>query len=74
MTTKELQPLHQANNGRNNLTDYQDSLSGFSWKEVEKQFSWHQTGRVNMAYECIDRHVGDGYGEKSGAPLPGWRE
>src|SRR5690606_14825186 len=29
-----------------------------------KEFSWYQTGKVNMAYECIDRHVDDGYGEK----------
>lgn len=64
MATKELQPLHQANKVRNNLTDYPESLSGFSWKEAEKQFSWHKTGRVNMAYECIDRHVEDGHGEK----------
>ncbi|MBS4197467.1 acetate--CoA ligase [Lederbergia citri] len=36
----------------------------FNWKEIKKNFSWHNTGKVNMAYECVDRHVEDGFGEK----------
>ncbi|RNF40148.1 acetate--CoA ligase [Planococcus salinus] len=48
-----------------NLSNYEESLAGFSWKEVEKQFTWHTTGKVNVAHECIDRHVEDGYGEKT---------
>ncbi|MBS4198293.1 acetate--CoA ligase [Bacillus sp. FJAT-49732] len=36
----------------------------FNWEEVKKHFSWHKTGKVNMAYECIDRHVEAGFGEK----------
>ncbi|MBS4220358.1 acetate--CoA ligase [Bacillus sp. FJAT-49711] len=36
----------------------------FNWEKVEKHFSWHKTGKVNMAYECIDRHVESGNGEK----------
>ena len=27
----------------------------FDWKETEKEFSWYETGKVNMAYEAIDR-------------------
>src|SRR3954452_436259 len=29
----------------------------FDWKETEKQFSWSETGLVNLAYEAIDRHA-----------------
>lgn len=36
----------------------------FTWKAIESHFSWSDTGNVNMAYESVDRHVADGYGEK----------
>ncbi len=29
----------------------------FDYKTIEKEFSWHETGKVNMAHECIDRHA-----------------
>jgi acetyl-CoA synthetase len=40
-----------------NLTNYENTYDNFDWKEVEKQFSWYESGRVNMAYEAIDRHA-----------------
>ncbi|AYB39034.1 acetate--CoA ligase [Brevibacillus laterosporus] len=40
-----------------NLTDYDHTYETFQWEEVEKQFSWYETGKVNMAYEAIDRHA-----------------
>ncbi|WP_409297177.1 acetate--CoA ligase [Peribacillus sp. SCS-26] len=40
-----------------NLHSYEDAYKSFDWAEAEKQFSWHETGRVNMAYEAIDRHA-----------------
>ncbi|WP_409289849.1 acetate--CoA ligase [Peribacillus sp. SCS-37] len=40
-----------------NLQSYEDAYKSFDWAEAEKQFSWHETGRVNMAYEAIDRHA-----------------
>ncbi|OAT84540.1 acetate--CoA ligase [Bacillus sp. MKU004] len=43
--------------GNYNLQSYEDTYSSFDWKEVEKEFSWHETGRVNLAYEAIDRHA-----------------
>ncbi len=46
--------------GSFNLKDYNEMYNGFDWGEVEKQFSWSQTGKVNMAYEAIDRHA-EGY-------------
>ncbi|WP_031407621.1 acetate--CoA ligase [Geobacillus vulcani] len=43
--------------GDYNLKDYEETYKRFQWSEVEKEFSWHETGRVNMAYEAIDRHA-----------------
>jgi acetyl-CoA synthetase len=43
--------------GNYNLKNYEETYSQFDWKEAEKVFSWHETGRVNMAYEAIDRHA-----------------
>ncbi|SFD68578.1 acetyl-CoA synthetase [Lentibacillus persicus] len=40
-----------------NMADYDSARADFSWYEVEKAFSWHETGNVNMAYEAIDRHA-----------------
>jgi acetyl-CoA synthetase len=47
-----------------NLKNYEEARRTFSWAEVEKQFSWYTTGKVNMAYEAIDRHVESGLGDK----------
>ncbi len=42
-----------------NLRDYNATCQSFNWKEVEQQFSWSRTGKVNIAYEAIDRHAQD---------------
>src|SRR3974390_1120780 len=31
--------------------------NGFVWDEVKREFDWHNTGRVNIAHEAIDRHA-----------------
>ncbi len=41
-----------------NLADYDGTYNGFQWEEVEKNFTWHETGKVNMAYEAIDKYLG----------------
>ncbi|MFD2213637.1 acetate--CoA ligase [Metabacillus endolithicus] len=43
--------------GNYNLTDYDTTYNSFDWSEVEKNFTWAETGRVNAAYEAIDKHV-----------------
>ncbi|PGT91192.1 acetate--CoA ligase [Bacillus sp. AFS040349] len=43
--------------GNYNLTDYDTTYNSFDWSEVEKNFTWSETGRVNAAYEAIDKHV-----------------
>jgi acetyl-CoA synthetase len=40
------------------VKDYEKFRENFSFKHVEEQFSWHKTGKVNAAHECIDRHAG----------------
>ncbi|GIP32902.1 acetate--CoA ligase [Paenibacillus sp. J2TS4] len=40
-----------------NLGDYDQAKENFNWEQVEKQFSWHETGKVNIVYEAIDRHA-----------------
>ena len=44
-------------NGDFNLQSYEEMYKDFDWGTVEKNFSWHETGKVNMAYEAIDRHA-----------------
>ncbi|WP_170007946.1 acetate--CoA ligase [Bacillus fonticola] len=46
-----------ATKGNHNLQSYEDTLASFDWQETERAFTWSETGRVNMAYEAIDRHA-----------------
>lgn len=43
--------------GMHQLHNYEEIAANFDWAEVEKEFSWYETGRVNMAHEAIDRHA-----------------
>ncbi|PEA26396.1 acetate--CoA ligase [Bacillus cereus] len=43
--------------GENNLPNYEEAYANFSWEEVNKNFTWNEAGRVNMAYEAIDKHA-----------------
>ncbi|RSD27748.1 acetate--CoA ligase [Mesobacillus subterraneus] len=43
--------------GDHNLKNYDELHGQFDWSEAEKAFSWYETGKVNMAYEAIDRHA-----------------
>ncbi|MGO4274616.1 acetate--CoA ligase, partial [Paenibacillus sp. TAF58] len=40
-----------------NMSNYEQTHAAFDWKDIEKSFSWYETGKVNMAYEAIDRHA-----------------
>src|SRR5690606_26581664 len=48
-----------------NLQNYETARQQFSWEQIEAQFSWATTGKVNMAYEAIDRHLELGRGDKT---------
>ncbi|WP_114570273.1 acetate--CoA ligase [Exiguobacterium flavidum] len=43
--------------GEHWLAEYDASVDSYDWKEAEQYFSWATTGKVNMAYEAIDRHA-----------------
>lgn len=40
-----------------NMKSYEEERENFSWEEVEQYFTWSKTGKVNIAYEAIDRHA-----------------
>jgi acetyl-CoA synthetase len=40
-----------------NMKNYEETRASFRWEDVESSFTWATTGKVNMAYEAIDRHA-----------------
>lgn len=58
--SKVIAPL----SGIYNLDNYETIQHSFSWNDASRELSFWQTGKVNAAYETIDRHVDEGYGEK----------
>ena len=56
--------IYKGDKGNFNLQNYTETYRNFDWSEVEKAFTWSETGKVNMAYECIDKHVDQGRGDK----------
>ncbi|MGD9678779.1 MAG: AMP-binding protein, partial [Vulcanibacillus sp.] len=44
-------------NIKSNLKDYTATYNTFNWQETEKNFTWYNTNKVNIAYEAIDRHA-----------------
>ncbi|HBV98564.1 MAG TPA: acetate--CoA ligase [Desulfotomaculum sp.] len=49
--------IYRALPGEHNLTDYTEACEELRFESVERQFSWHSTGRLNIAYEAVDRNV-----------------
>ncbi|HWL26196.1 MAG TPA: acetate--CoA ligase [Ureibacillus sp.] len=39
------------------LKNYDETVATFNWKQSEQAFSWYVTGKLNAAYEAIDRHA-----------------
>jgi acetyl-CoA synthetase len=52
-------PYGKKDAGKHNFGDYDKTRKTFKWEDVKKNFSWYKTKKVNMAYECIDRHCKD---------------
>jgi acetyl-CoA synthetase len=42
-----------------NLQSYAEVYKNFSWSDVEKKFTWYETGNINIVHEAIDRWAGD---------------
>lgn len=45
--------------GDYNLQNYEEVRATFKWEDTYKNFSWNETGKINIAYEAIDRHAED---------------
>lgn len=45
--------------GDYNLQNYDEMRATFKWEDTYQNFSWNETGKVNIAYEAIDRHAED---------------
>lgn len=43
--------------GEHNLKNYEETAANHVWQHSETAFSWFETGKVNIAYEAIDRHA-----------------
>jgi hypothetical protein len=37
-----------------NLRDYKEAYRNFKWSDVKKEFSWHVTGKMNIAHEAVN--------------------
>ncbi|MED4129967.1 acetate--CoA ligase [Shouchella miscanthi] len=46
--------------GQYNLKNYEEAKEQFNWDQVKQAFSWNETGKMNIAYEAIDRHAENG--------------
>ncbi len=64
MTGNDVKIL-EADKGKHNLTDYRRVAAEFSWEQAAEQLNLSKTGNWNAAYETIDRHVAEGYGNKT---------
>ena len=40
-----------------NLFDYEEARNSFNWDTIRKELDWLGDGKINIAYECIDRHL-----------------
>ena len=41
------------------LAQYDATCASFSWEQVNREFSWHETGKLNIAHEAIGRFAAD---------------
>jgi acetyl-CoA synthetase len=42
-----------------NLKSYAKEYQEFSWAEARKQFTWHESGQLNIVHEAVDRWAAD---------------
>jgi acetyl-CoA synthetase len=54
------------------MKDYFELMKNFSWSQVEQEFTWHTSGRLNIVHEAIDRHVHNGKEEQIALIFEGW--
>ncbi len=47
-----------------NMPDYDEARSSFSWTAARAELAGLPGGGLNIAYEAVDRHLGEGLGQK----------
>jgi acetyl-CoA synthetase len=47
-----------------NLEEYEQFYENFSWDDAKKHISYFRDGKVNAAYNAVDRHLHDGRANK----------
>ncbi len=58
--------INKKNNFTPNLIDYDTIRADFNWfKDAFEHMDWLPSGGLNNAYECIDRHVNKGNGDRT---------
>nr|CAD6597274.1 acetate--CoA ligase [Rhizobium sp. TCK] len=48
-----------------NLADYDAFCATFQWRDAEAELDGMADGRLNIAYEAVDRHVAHGHGNRT---------
>ncbi|MBX9724159.1 MAG: AMP-binding protein, partial [Candidatus Obscuribacterales bacterium] len=43
-----------------NLEDYDAAYASFSWDDAKKEISWFANGKMNAAFNAVDRHMNNG--------------
>jgi hypothetical protein len=43
-----------------NLVDYESTYSTFGWEDAKKELAYFAGGKLNAAYNAVDRHMHDG--------------
>jgi acetyl-CoA synthetase len=56
---------------RANMPDYAKEAAGFTWDQARALLDGLPDGKLNIAFEAVDRHVGHGNGEKIALRLIG---
>ncbi len=54
---KSTEWIHKPKSIDANMKDYFKACKSFRWSQVEKEFDWHKTKKVNIVHEMIDRHA-----------------
>jgi len=44
-------------NVKPNLLDYEKARNEFGWEDIRQELDWFDDGKINIAYEVIDRHL-----------------
>ena len=57
---KSTEWVRKPKNIDSNLKDYFKACKTFRWSQVEKEFDWFRTKKVNIVHEAIDRHAQGG--------------